>query len=70
MNNIFKTAKEIEQDNKTYKKVFFIGSGYEAVKTIIVKAETNKQAIDKAIEEYKANKWAFAYNEIEVARSL
>ena len=56
--------------NETHKKVYFIGSGYEAVKTIIVEAETNKQAIDKAIESYNANKWGFHYCEIEVAKCL
>lgn len=56
--------------NETHKKVYFIGSGYEAVKTIIVKAETNRQAIDKAIESYNTNKWDFHYCEIEVARCL
>lgn len=56
--------------NETHKKVYFIGSGYEAVKTIIVEAETNGQAIDKAIESYNANKWDFHYCEIEVAKCL
>ncbi len=56
--------------NNTHKKVFFIGSGYEAVKTVIVKAETNGQAIDKAIEIYNANNWGFHYCELEVAKCL
>ena len=56
--------------NETHKKVYFIGSGYEAVKTIIVKAETDKQAIDKARESYNTNKWDFHYCEIEVAKCL
>lgn len=52
--------------NETHKKVYFIGSGYEAVKTIIVEATTNKQAI----EAYNSNKWNFHYCEIEVAKCL
>lgn len=56
--------------NDIHKKVWFIGSGYEAVKTIIVEAKTNREAIDRAIENYKANKWNFSFCEIEVARCL
>lgn len=56
--------------NDTHKKVWFIGSGYEAVKTIIVEAKSNREAIGKAIENYDANKWDFHFCEIEVARCL
>lgn len=52
------------------KKVHFIGSGYESVKWVIVEAETNGEAIDKAVEEYKRNGWTFDYNEIEVDRCI
>lgn len=48
------------------KRVHFIGSGYESVKSIYVDAETNGDAIDKAINEYEVNGWNFHYNEIEV----
>lgn len=50
------------------KRVHFIGSGYESIKFVIVDAETNGDAINKAIEEYKRNNWTFKYNEIEVDR--
>ena len=50
------------------KRVHFIGSGYESVKSVMVDAETPGKAIDKAVEEYKANGWNFKYNEIEVER--
>ncbi len=57
-------------NNRTHKKVHFIGSGYESVKWVIVEAETNMQAISKAIEIYKKNGWNFEYNEIEVDKCL
>jgi len=56
--------------NETHKKVHFIGSGYEAVKTIVVKAKTNREALDMADGIYNANKWNFHYCEIEVAKCL
>ena len=48
------------------KRVHFIGSGYESVKSVYVEAETNKQAIDKAEQLYKDNGWNFKFNEMEV----
>lgn len=56
--------------NDSHKKVWFIGSGYEAVKTIIVEAKTDREAINKARESYNSNKWNFHYCEIEVAKCL
>lgn len=56
--------------NRTYKKVHFIGSGYESVKQVIVEAETAGQAIDRALELYTDNGWSFHYCELEVAKCL
>lgn len=56
--------------NRTHKKVHFIGSGYESIKQVIVEADTNGQAIDKAQELYVSNGWSFNYCELEVARCL
>lgn len=50
------------------KRVHFIGSGYESIQFVFVDAETNSEAISKAIEEYKRNGWSFRYCEIEVDR--
>lgn len=50
------------------KRVHFIGNGYESVAFVLVEAETNREAIDKAIEMYHRNEWAFHYCEIEVDR--
>lgn len=47
------------------KRVHFIGSGYESVKFVMVEAETQNEAIDKANEWYKDTKQTFPYNEIE-----
>ncbi len=48
------------------KRVHFIGSGYESIKFVTVDAATPAEAIEKALELYKANGWSFKYNEIEV----
>lgn len=48
------------------RRVHFIGSGYQSVKFVIIEAETAGEAIDKAVELYKTNKWDFHYCEIEV----
>lgn len=48
------------------KKVFFIGSGYECVKSVYVVANTPESAIKAAEQLYKENSWDFRYNEIEV----
>lgn len=64
------TREEIREQNEKYKKVYFIGSGYEAVMTVTVEASTAGEAIDKAEELYKAEGWDFHYCEIEVARCL
>lgn len=48
------------------KRVFFIGSGYECVKSVYVEADTPAQAIKAAEKLYKDNGWSFHYNEIEV----
>lgn len=48
------------------KRVHFIGSGFESVKSVYVDAETNGKAIDTAIQMYNENNWNFHYNEIEV----
>lgn len=50
------------------KRVHFIGSGYESVKWVMVEAETNGEAIRKAMEEYRRNGWIFHFCEIEVDR--
>lgn len=50
------------------KKVYFLGHGYECVKFIIVKAETNGEALEKAEEWYKTTEQTFEYMEMEVDR--
>ena len=50
------------------KRVHFIGSGYESVKWVMVEAETNGEAIRKAMEEYRINGWTFHFCVIEVDR--
>ena len=64
------TREEIKRQNETHKKVWFIGAGYEAVKTVIVEATTNGEAIDKALDLYKSEGWGFGYNELEVAKCI
>ena len=48
------------------KRVHFIGSGYESVRFVIVDAETNMDAINKAKEWYESTNQTFEYLEIEV----
>lgn len=50
------------------KKVYFIGSGYEVVKMIWVKAQTNGDAFKKAEEWYKTENQTFAYMGLEIGR--
>lgn len=47
------------------KRVHFIGSGYESVKSVYVDAETTGEAIDKALAWYNNTKQTFPYVEIE-----
>ena len=73
MNNIFDifmTAEEIKEQNEKFKKVHFIGSGYESIKWVIVEAQDCGEAIDKAEALYRENGWDFHYCEIEVARCI
>lgn len=70
VDDLFLTKEEIKRRNEMYKKVHFIGSGYESIKKVIVEATTNGEAIDKAIALYKENGWNFHYNEIVVDRCL
>lgn len=51
-------------------KVYFIGSGYEVVKTIYVNAKTPLEAIEKAENMYISCEWTFHYCDIEVAKTL
>jgi hypothetical protein len=48
------------------KRVHFIGSGYESLKSVIVQAETNAEAFEKAESMYDCNGWSFVYCEMEV----
>lgn len=50
------------------KKVYFIGSGYECIKFVIVEAETNGEAFRKAEEWYKSTDQTFNYLDMEVDR--
>lgn len=63
-------AKPPRKDIEMEKRVHFIGSGYESVKNIIVEAETNGEAIDKALEWYNSTDQTFHYMELEVAKCL
>lgn len=56
--------------NETHKKVHFIGSGYQSIKWVIVKAETAGEAIREAKKVYDKNGWDFEYCEIEVDRCI
>ena len=49
-------------------RVHFIGSGYESVKFVIVEAETEREAIEKAQTWYKETNQSFSYCEIECDR--
>ena len=50
----------------TMKTVYFIGSGYEAVKTVKVEADTPLEAFERAEQMYADNGWDFHYCELEV----
>ena len=48
------------------RRVHFIGHGYESVRFVIVEADTNLSAIEKAEEWYKATGQTFDFVELEV----
>lgn len=48
------------------KRVHFIGSGYESIRFVMVKAKTDGEAIEKALKEYARRCWDFEYCELEV----
>lgn len=48
------------------RRVYFLGHGYECVNFVIVAADTNHSAIEKAEEWYKTTGQTFEYMEIEV----
>ena len=48
------------------KRVYFIGHGYESVRFIIVEAETNREAFEKAEKWYKTTGQTFDYVEMEI----
>ena len=52
------------------KKVYFIGSGYECIKFIFVEADTDGDALEKALEWYEATGQNFHYMELDVAKCL
>lgn len=64
------TRNKIVELNKTHKKVYFIGSGYEVVKQVIVEATDNKSALKEAMKMYHNHKWNFDFCEIEVSKCL
>lgn len=61
-------SKYSRREIEMRKRVHFIGSGYESVRFVIVDAETNGEAIRRALEEYERNGWDFHYCELEVER--
>lgn len=56
---------DIEID-ATKKTVHFTGSGYEAVKTVKVYAETPAEAFTKAIKLYNDNGWDFPFCGLDI----
>lgn len=48
------------------RRVHFIGHGYESIRFVIVEADTNLSALQKAEEWYKATGQTFDYVESEV----
>ena len=66
------TVKETQTTRKEVMimrtRVHFIGSGYESVKFVIVEAETEREAIEKAQTWYKETNQSFSYCEIECDR--
>lgn len=61
-------AKLTDEYDIHKKTVFFIGSGYNAVKTVKVYARTCPEAFEKAEKLYKESGWTFHYCELELSK--
>ena len=70
LRNFALDAEDIKNANNTLKRVEFLDNGWASVKTIIVEALTNGEAIEAAEKMYKDNGWTFKYAEIEVCKCL